>query len=309
LPRKPEIWTLAQLLEASLGSAALLATPAVGNRIRNLPFDNAGCLENLSAELDTLIVIGGGKLMDGAKHWRACRAPRMRLVAIPSIWGSGAEVSPVAVIDRDGVKEIHVGDAFLPDIRCLWPELARSLPEALARHACGDAWSHALEGFLSPLASPELRTELAQLIGEMAEMPLGADSRWFELSARACAGQARSSVGLIHGIAHQLEAPLRSAFPAAGWGHAKLCSVFLLPVMSFNREQGDKWSRLAAEFELDEETIFGALLDLHEPDAFAQALGMLDEHWLDVLRDPCSRTNSVLVRPSSKSFFLEQQFA
>ena len=276
------------MLEASLGSTALLATPAVGDRIRNLPFESAGSLESLSAELDTLIVIGGGKLMDRAKHWRATRAPRTRLVAVPSIWGSGAEVSPVAVIDRDGAKEIHVGDEFLPDIRCLWPELADSLPEALARHACGDAWAHALE---------------------MVDMPLCADSRWFDLGARACAGQARSSVGLIHGIAHQLEEPLLSAFPDAGWGHAKLCSVFLLPVMSFNRSQGDKWSRLVAEFDLDEDALFATLRDLHEPDAYAQARYMLDTHWLDVLRDPCTRTNSVLVRPASKSFLLEHRFA
>jgi alcohol dehydrogenase class IV len=309
LPSKPETWSLAQLLEASLGSAALLATPAVAGRIRNLPFEEAGGLASLPADLDTLIVIGGGTLMDRAKHWRATRAPKTRLVAIPSIWGSGAEVSPVAVIDRGGAKEIHVGDEFLPDVRCVWPELADSLPEVLARHACGDAWAHALEGFLSPLAGPELQIELAALIGEMADMPLRADARWFELSARACAGQARSSVGLIHGIAHQLEGPLRSAFPDASWGHAKLCSVFLLPVMSFNRDQGDKWSRLAAAFDLDEEAIFGNLLDLHEPDAYAQARDLLDEHWRDVLRNPCSRTNSVLVRPASKSYFLERQFA
>ena len=36
---------------------------------------------------------------------------------------------------------------------------------------------------------------------------------------------------------------------------------------------------------------------------------LLDAHWMDVLRDACSRTNSALVRPASKAFFLERQFA
>lgn len=309
MPTRPETWRLAQLLEARLGRSALLATPAVAQRASELPFDRAADLDSLPADLDTLIVIGGGTLMDRAKLWRAEQSPQTRLIAIPSIWGSGAEVSPVAVIDRDGAKEIHVGDELVPDVRCLWPELADGLPGTLARHACGDAWAHALEGFLSPLAEPELQAELAELLGEMAEMALSADPRWFELSARACAGQARSSVGLIHGIAHQLEAPLRSAFPDAGWGHAKLCSVFLLPVMSFNREHSDKWRRLAEQHDLDEATIFGILLELHEPEAYAQALDFVDEHWMDVLRDPCSRTNSALVRPASKAFFLEREFA
>ena len=51
-------------------------------------------------DLDTLIVIGGGTLMDEAKIWRAHNAPGIRLIVIPSLWGSGAEVSPVAVLNR-----------------------------------------------------------------------------------------------------------------------------------------------------------------------------------------------------------------
>jgi alcohol dehydrogenase class IV len=309
LPNKPTTWSLAQLREAPLGHTALLATPAVSQRVRELPFDTVADLEELPAHLDTLIVVGGGTLLDRAKTWRVAQSPETRLVAIPSIWGSGAEVSPVAVVDRDGTKEIHIGDELIPDVRCLWPELAEGLPAALARHACGDAWAHALEGFLSPLANSELQGELAEVIREMTGLPLSGEPRWFEVSARACAGQARSSVGLVHGIAHQLEGDLRQAFPDSGWGHAKLCSVFLLPVMDFNRVHSDKWERLAKEHGLDEEAIFGVLRELHEPEAFEQALDLLDARWMDVLRDPCSRTNSALVRPASKSFFLERELA
>lgn len=304
MPNEPETWSLAQLREARLGHAALLATPSVAERAAVLPFERVAGLDDLPADLDTLIVIGGGRLIDEAKFWRARQAPRTRLIAVPSIWGSGAECSPVAVLDRDGAKEIHIGSEFLPDVRCLWPELADTIPETRARHACGDAWAHALEGFLSPLAGNGLRSELAEVIREMTGLPLAADPRWFDVSARACAGQARSSVGLVHGIAHQLEGALRAAYPESGWGHARLCSVFLLPVMSFNREHSDKWARLAGEHDIDEQEVFRVLRELHEPDSYAQALGLLDEHWMAVLKDPCSRTNSALVRPASKAFFL-----
>jgi alcohol dehydrogenase class IV len=309
LPNKPETWTLAQLREARLGRTALLATPAVASRVRELPFDRAADLENLPTDLDTLVVIAGGTLMDQAKLWRASKAPRTRLIAIPSIWGSGAEVSPVAVINRDGAKEIHLGDELIPDVRCLWPELADDLPATLARHACGDAWAHALEGFLSPLADRELQDEFAGLIRDMTEMPLSNDARWFELSARACAGQARSSVGLVHGIAHTLEGFLRDEFPDSDWGHAKLCSVFLWPVMAFNRKHSEKWEKLASRHVLDDRAIFGLLRELHEADAYAQALDLLDRHWIGILKDPCSRTNSTLVRPASRSYFLDRGFA
>ena len=86
------------------------------------------------------------------------------------------------------------------------------------------------------------------MIKEMITLPLGNDPRWFELSARACAGQARTSVGLVHGIAHTLEHHLRVEFPKAGWGHAQLCSLFLRPVIEFNRQHSPKWKRLMQEY-------------------------------------------------------------
>jgi alcohol dehydrogenase class IV len=309
LPNKPETWSLAQLINAPLGETVLLATPAVSAKVRDLPFKKAKGIDGLRANLDTLIVVAGGTLIDQAKVWRASRAPNTRLIAIPSIWGSGAEVSPVAVLDRDGAKEIHIGDELIPDVRCLWPELADDLPSKLAKHACGDAWAHALEGFLSPLADQELQDELAGLVREMMELPLTNDARWFELSAQACAAQARSSVGLIHGIAHQLEGHLRTAHPGAGWGHAKLCSLFLWPVMAFNREHSAKWDELTTRYQLDGSIIFDLLRDLHEFEAYEQAASFLDRCWMDILKDPCSRTNSALVRPASKSYFLERAFA
>jgi alcohol dehydrogenase class IV len=298
-----------QLPAAELGRAVVLVTPSVLERAREkLPFETAEGLGHLPQGLDTLIVIGGGTLMDEAKVWRACRAPEMRLIAIPSVWGSGAEISPVAVLDRNGKKEIKTGNEFVPDILCLWPELALTLPNQKARHACGDAWSHALEGLLSPLADSNVQQDLADVIKEMVKLPLVNDPRWFELSARACAGQAQAGVGLVHGIAHTLEGYLRVEFPDADWGHAKLCSLFLWPVIEFNRQNTDKWERLTQQYKLDATAILKKLRELHEPDSYGQVLGKLDQHWMEIIRDPCSRINSSLVRPSSKDFFLEGAF-
>ncbi|MDT8322280.1 MAG: iron-containing alcohol dehydrogenase, partial [Xanthomonadales bacterium] len=220
MPNKPATWSLESVLQLPPEGAVVLATAAVADRLGEWPFERVADVSSLNAGLDTLIAVGGGSLIDRAKAWRVFESPRTRLIAIPSLWGSGAEVSPVVVLDREGEKDIHIGQEFVPDARCLWPELADSLPESLARHGCGDVWAHALEGFLSPLANDGLREALAALIREMQTLPVANDPRWFEAGARACAGQARSSVGLVHGIAHTLEAPLRRDFPDAGWGHA-----------------------------------------------------------------------------------------
>jgi alcohol dehydrogenase class IV len=254
----------------------------------------------------TVIVVGGGTLMDAVKLWRWRDHRDVRIVAIPSLWGSGAEASPVALELVNDTKHIEMDDELLPDARAVWPELAASIPEPVALHACGDVWAHALEGFLSPLADDALREELAALMANMLRLPLGNDSAWYEASASACAGQARSSVGLVHGIAHTLEGPLREALPEHGFGHAKLCAVFLWPVMRFNQQVSKKWDEHTAKYGVDTEAVMAVVRQLHEPIAYDIALPHLEIHWRSILRDPATRTNSALVRPNHLSMFLER---
>jgi len=293
-----------RLRETDLGTAGLWVTPSVRDRVRAvLPWPILSPAEPLPADVQTLVVVGGGNLIDRAKVAARDREPPVKLIAIPSIWGSGAEASPIVVLDDAGKKTIRIDARYLPDQYLFWPELADSIDPVRAREACGDARAHALEGFLSPLAGDELRRELAALLGEMQSLPIANDPRWFSLSARACAGQARSSVGLVHGIAHVLESVLRARHPDAGWGHARLCSTFLWPVMEFNRQASDKWSTTLRRYEVDEKAVLATARQLFDAGAYRQALAALPEQWTAVLRDPCTRTNSVLVRPASLDFF------
>jgi len=232
----------------------------------------------------------------------------VKLIAVPSIWGSGAEASPIAVRNRNGKKDIRIDPKLLPDARGVWPELAASIPASRARIACGDCWAHSLEGFLSPLAGDPLRQEIAGLLLRMLRLPLAGDPAWYELSARACAGQARSSVGLVHGIAHVLEGLLQAQQPGGDWNHAKLCSIFLLPVMRFNAQASGKWQTLLQQYGLPAEAIFGVLRELFDGRAFDLAMPVLSQHWIDILRDPCTRTNSTTVRPSSLDYFAGKAF-
>lgn len=247
-----------------------------------------------------LLVIGGGARIDEAKALRLKR-PELKLVALPTLWGSGAEASPVVVLNRPGAKEIHVDEGLIPDGVVLDEEVLSTISETQIRHACADTWAHALEGCFSPLASEELQQELTQLIQEILAQPVEADMNWFDLSARACAGQARSGVGLAHGLAHALEPLLNDPI----WGHARLICAVLPSVLRFNMSQGDKWACTAKALGLDLAAILQAVDDLADVADWEYLVPHMEAHWKTIARDPCSRVNSVLVRGSSLVTLLE----
>ncbi len=271
------------------------ATPSVAERVRALvPWQVTTEAPVLTRSIAWLLAIGGGTLLDKAKVLRS-RHPWVKLAALPTLWGSGAEASAIAVLNEDGRKMIRIGPELLPDLIVSHPAFAESLPDPLVKYACGDAWSHALEGFLSPLGSDESRADLADILRRMLQQPLGFDPAWFELSALACAAQSKTSVGLVHGIAHVME----TVMP---WSHAKLSSLYLLPVMSFNKTHSPKWPLLIAH-RLSDSAIFKVLRELFDQAAYQTALSALGTHWGRVLRDKCTRTNSALVRQADINFF------
>lgn len=302
--RAQAVWTRAELCAADLGRAAHWTTPSLRERVTQaLRWPAVQPLVEPLPPLDTLIAVGGGTLLDQAKLLRWQRHPALRLIAVPSLWGSGAESSPVAVINTPAGKEITVDDGLLPEVRVLWPELLESVPEGRLRQGSGDVWAHALEGFLSPLAGPELRRELAALMHRMLAVGLGRDPQWLELGAQASAGQARSSVGLVHGIAHVLESA--GAIDAAGQrlGHAALCATWLWPVLRFDEQTSGKVDHLLAEHALEATAVWATARALCD-EALNRRLGpLLRAHWPTVLRDRCTRTNCALVRPSALEVF------
>ena len=301
-------WEVADLKSAlpSLGKSYLCTTRSVRSRLVNeLLLPEIESPESVPDDAETLVVAGGGTLLDRAKVFRKNNWPALNLVAIPTIWGSAAEVSPVAVL-TGAKKDIHFSDELVPDHYVIWPDLAEAAPAELQRFACGDVWSHALEAFCSPLATATIRPKAAELMNEIASYPLGFDQRWFDASASACLLQARSSVGLIHGFAHVLEPLLRTSDPEGHWGHAKLCSIFLLPVLDFNLSRSPKVHTLATNFGLHLDKVQAVSKLLFDRQAYASAMAVAEQHWDAIARDRCSRTNCILVRRDSLEFF--QQF-
>lgn len=133
-------------------------------------------------EPDTIIALGGGSAMDAAKvMWlmyehpevnfddikqkfmdirkRAFKFPELgktaKLICIPTTSGTGSEVTPFAVItDTDSNKKYPLTDyALTPTVAIVDPELTMSLPASIAADTGIDVLTHAVEAYVSILAS------------------------------------------------------------------------------------------------------------------------------------------------------------
>ncbi|MBF0172455.1 MAG: iron-containing alcohol dehydrogenase [Magnetococcales bacterium] len=215
---------------------------------------------------DLIVAVGGGAVMDLAKllllrlAWPEAEPGRMyrpfavpplknqiRLCAIPTTAGSGAEVSSSAlVMDRQtGTKMAVVTHDFLCDVVLLDPRFLLGIPRRVMMAGVIDAMTHAVEGTISNVDNP-----LADALAETALERLGRlGRRWLEderdmetilqlqLAAHwAGMVQNQCGVGICHSLAHQL-APL-------GIGHGEANGVFLAPVLEFNRAEAKVAHRL-----------------------------------------------------------------
>src|SRR5690349_15346693 len=98
-------WGLAQLKSSPLDAPNVIVTDSVRSIVlRELSWPLVD-FRAIPLGTKTLVVVGGGTLIDRVKLLRKTHRPALKLIAIPSIWGSGAEVSPIAVT-TDTVKKI-----------------------------------------------------------------------------------------------------------------------------------------------------------------------------------------------------------
>ena len=121
---------------------------------------------------DFIIGLGGGSSMDTAKgiavlatnpgslreyfgNEKLKNSP-LPILAIPTTAGTGSEVTRYAVINdwKAQTKKVVSSFSILPKIAIIDPSLTLTLPKNLAASTGMDAFSHALEGYLSTGANP-----------------------------------------------------------------------------------------------------------------------------------------------------------
>ncbi|BAY23800.1 aldehyde-alcohol dehydrogenase [Calothrix sp. NIES-2100] len=143
---------------------------------------NKGLALLRSYQPDVIIAIGGGSPMDAAKvMWLMYEQPDVEfeglamrfmdirkrvyelpplgqkaiMVAIPTTSGTGSEVTPFAVVTDDsvGMKYPLADYALTPNIAIADPELVANMPKKLTAYGGIDALTHALESYVSVMAS------------------------------------------------------------------------------------------------------------------------------------------------------------
>ncbi|MFZ0545279.1 MAG: iron-containing alcohol dehydrogenase, partial [Candidatus Promineifilaceae bacterium] len=166
------------------------------------------------------------------------RNEMMPYIAIPTTAGTGAEVTPWAVITNPE-KEIKfgVGDwASTPEAALVDPELTLGLPSHLTAATGMDALSHLIEAYVSTNHNPVLDPMILygiELVGRSLRTAVvrGSDraARRDMLEASLIGGIAISSkwLGACHSLAH----PLSSL---AGLHHGLACAIMLPHQMRYS---------------------------------------------------------------------------
>lgn len=182
----------------------------------------SGVTAMMSFKPDILIALGGGSAMDLAKSVRkvgqsvdASCFPY--LVAIPTTSGTGSEVTSFSVI-TDNEKKIKlplVGEDLTPDEAILDVELVKSVPPTITADTGMDVMTHAFESYVS-INNNEFSGALAEKAVEICGQfllrsyadnnDLHARSKMHVASCLAGLAFNSSSLGLCHGMAHQLGA-------------------------------------------------------------------------------------------------------
>ncbi|MGC9506033.1 bifunctional acetaldehyde-CoA/alcohol dehydrogenase [Baaleninema sp.] len=192
---------------------------------------------------DVIIALGGGSPMDAAKiMWLMYEHPEIEfeglamrfmdirkrvyelpelgekamMVAVPTTSGTGSEVTPFAVVtDRKNDIKYPLADyALTPNMAIVDPELVLHMPKSLTAFGGIDALTHAIEAYVSVLASEYtngLALEAIRLIFKYlpsayhngANDPKAREKMHY---AATMAGMAFANgfLGICHSIAHQL---------------------------------------------------------------------------------------------------------
>lgn len=178
-----------------------------------------------------VIAVGGGSVLDAAKMMamlntnpgtlesfdgiQKSKNPGLPLFAIPTTAGTGSEITLAAVItDPVSHRKIPIVDGkMIPGYIALDAEIMKGMPPGITAATGMDALTHAVESYLSKASSATTEEHARAAIRLIFKYQLRAFHDGSDMEARdgmamaafyAGAAFGKTSVGYVHGIAHQL---------------------------------------------------------------------------------------------------------
>ena len=210
--------------------------------------------------IDRIIAIGGGAMMDMAKvlavapHGTAdvndlypdmANLTRVHeLIALPTTCGTGSEVTNISVIFRTGLGTKHglVGDALYPAHAVLIPQLMETLPYHVFACSAIDALIHAVESYLSPLATPltdvfgeaamrEILTGFAA-IAENPDCRASLNGQFLRAATNAGVAFGNAGCGPVHALSFAIGGKYHVP-------HGESCYQYFLPVLRYYKANSE----------------------------------------------------------------------
>ena len=218
---------------------------------------------------DTVIALGGGSAMDAAKGmWMFFEHPdtsffgakqkfldirkrtykigkpeKTQFVCIPTTSGTGSEVTPFAVItDSETHVKYPLADyALTPDVAIVDPQFVMSVPAGVTADTGMDVLTHAIESYVSVMASDYTRGLSLQAIKivfdylEKSVKTPDMESREKMHNASTMAGMAFANafLGICHSIAHKIGGEY-------GIPHGRTNAILLPHIIRYNAKDPQK---------------------------------------------------------------------
>ena len=226
---------------------------------------DAGATALRESGADFVVGVGGGSVLDSAKAiaslclhdgcWEDYQLGRKTLsrqglpvVAVPTTSGTGSEATAVAVISnaQQSIIKSVSHPTMLPRLVVIDPELTVSMPARLTALVGLDAFSHAIESYVSPKASPLTEMAGMEALRLLGRSLLRAVMNGEDIEARGevalashLAGQAlNAGVGAAHILAQPISAVLGVSHPVA-------LSTVLEYVVAYNEDYvGEKYHKV-----------------------------------------------------------------